>query len=197
MLTTQTSIILASSSPYRAKLLKQIIDDFQCISPKIDESAQTNEPPKQLARRLSLEKAQAIAKNHQGLIIASDQVASCQEEILNKPETRENAFKQLRRQSGQWVNFHTGLCLINSHTEKCYLDVVDYSVHFKQLTDQQIAAYLNKEPAFDCAGSFKAEGLGAALFERGEGSDPNSLIGLPLYKLSQWLCQEGFDPLLM
>lgn len=193
----QTTIILASSSRYRAQLLQQIIPNFQCVSPNIDEAAKPNEQPLALAKRLSLEKAKAVAKTHQGLIIASDQVASCQGEALNKPGNFENAVKQLQKQSGQWVYFHTGLCLINTVNGQCYLDVIDYKVRFKTLSTQQIKAYLSKEPAFDCAGSFKAEGLGAALFEQTQGQDPNSLVGLPLYTLSQWLCQEGLDPLLM
>lgn len=197
MQTQQTAIILASSSPYRAKLLQQIIANFQCISPDINEERKPNEHPKDLAKRLSLEKAKAVAKNHSGLIIASDQVASCHGEVLNKPGTFANAVTQLQKQSGQWVHFHTGLCLINTHSGQCYLKVVDFSVRFKSLSLAQITAYLNKEDALDCAGSFKAEGLGAALFTESQGQDPNSLIGLPLYTLSQWLRQESFDPLLM
>lgn len=199
MTQTLKAIILASSSSYRAKLLQQILPQFECISPDIDESMQTNENAEQLALRLSIEKAQAVAASvaKAAIIIASDQVASLDGIILNKPLSHHRATEQLRAQSGRTVTFHTGLCLINTSNGKIYSSVENYAVQFKTLNDKQIEHYLLRDVPYDCAGSFKAESLGIALFEKMQGDDPNSLIGLPLIRLSQWLTEEGIDPLLL
>jgi septum formation protein len=195
---SKTEIILASSSSYRAQCLSKLLSDFHCVSPNIDESPQANEQAQDLARRLSIEKAHAVAQNCKkpSLIIASDQTASCNGNLLNKPGNFSNAKAQLMLQSGKTVHFHTGLALINTATGEEKITAEDYSVTFKQLTEAQIEAYLHKEQPYDCAGSFKSEALGIALFEKMSGRDPNTLIGLPLIQLSQWLAEEGLDPLL-
>jgi len=177
-------IILASSSKYRSQLLQKLGLKFTSIAPNIDESILKNELPEQLALRLAKQKAQAIqtkAPNH--LIIASDQVASCGNKILGKPEGFEETVKQLKLQSGQTVHFLTAICILDSENNKTLTDIDICTVYFRQLTEQQIFNYVEIEQPYDCAGGFKSEGLGIALFERIEGDDPNSLIGLPLIKL--------------
>jgi len=177
-------IILASSSKYRNQLLQKLGLKFTSIAPNIDESTLSNESPKQFALRLAQEKAQAIqakAPNH--LIIASDQVACCDNKILGKPGSFEDTVKQLKLQSGQTVHFFTAVCVLDSATNKMLSDIDICTVYFRHLTEQQILNYVKIEQPYDCAGGFKSEGLGIALFDKIEGDDPNSLIGLPLIKL--------------
>lgn len=176
-------LILGSSSPYRAELLKKLGLEFQTFSPNIDEGRKANESPKELVLRLATQKAQEVAKHKSGIIIASDQVATLYGEILNKPNTKENAIKQLTKQSGNRVQFLTSLCVLDSQTNKSEVIVDTFTVYFKTLSVAQITRYIDKEDVLNCAGSFKSEGLGIALFEKLEGDDPNSLMGLPLIKL--------------
>lgn len=185
-------LILASSSPYRRELLTRLHIPFSCASPNIDESRLPNESPRQLVERLALQKAQALSASYpQHLIIGSDQVAVLEQDVLGKPHTAENAFSQLRAASGKSVSFLTGLTLLNSATGEYQVDCVPFTVHFRSLTDEQISRYLEIDQPFDCAGSFKAEGLGVSLFRSTEGSDANSLIGLPLIRLIDMLHQQG------
>jgi len=185
-------LILASTSPFRKAILEKLDIPFECVSPEIDETPEPGEKPEQLVERLAIAKAQAIAKNHSdALVIGSDQVAVINNKIIGKPGNYENACKQLKDASGKRVTFLTGLCLINSKTGKVHSTVVPYNVVFRYLRDSQIENYLNKEKPFNCAGSFKSEGLGISLFERLEGDDPNTLIGLPLIRLTAMLEIEG------
>ena len=187
-------IVLASGSPYRADLLRKLQLDFICSPSQMDETPLPGESAAQLARRLALAKAQAIsAAFPQHLIIGSDQVAVCGNEFLHKPGNRELAIRQLTQQSGQIAQFFTGICVLNSSTGESFSDIDLCSVHFKPLTEQQIIRYLDLEQPFDCAGSFKSEGLGIALFSRIEGEDPNALIGLPLIRLIKLLAQFGVE----
>ena len=191
------SLILASSSPFRKAILKRLDVDFSTVSPDIDESRHTNETPHQLVYRLSVEKARAVAKTHSGLIIASDQVATLangdggDDEILSKPHTRENAVIQLQKSAGNTLTFLTSLALLNTETGTIQNHVEIFKVIFRSLTDSEINNYLDKEDTLKCAGSFKSEGLGIALFERMEGDDPNSLIGLPTIQLIKMLAKEN------
>ncbi len=192
------NIFLASSSSYRKKLLKPLITDFECVAPDIDESIKPNESASNYVSRLALEKAQAVSskiKTNQkpALIIGSDQCAVLDEKIIIKPNTPEAAFQQLKNSSGKIVIFYTGVCVINSETNTEQVDFETFQVTFRNLTDQQINAYLEKDQPYDCAGSFKAEGLGVALFKKMQGDDPSALIGLPLIKLTSMLQAEGFD----
>ena len=162
------------------------------MAPNVDESRHPGEPPERLVRRLSEEKARAVAKQYPDtLIIGSDQVAAVGEEILTKPGTHENAAVQLQRCSGQVVTFFTGLCLLNARSGETQIEVVPFRVYFRVLTPAQIENYLRREQPYNCAGSFKSEGLGIALFERLEGDDPATLIGLPLIRLTRMLEKEG------
>ncbi len=194
------NIILASGSAYRKNLLKKLITEFECIAPNIDESIHSNEPAANYVKRLALEKALAVSdvisdKQRPALIIGSDQCAVLNNEIISKPGSPEAAFLQLQTSSGKTVTFYTGLCVANTKTNFQQVSYETYQVTFRNLDDRQINTYLEKEQPYDCAGSFKAEGLGIALFEKMQGDDPNTLIGLPLIKLSSMLHSEGYDVL--
>jgi len=190
------SLILASSSPFRKAILEKLLIDFKTASPDINESRENGESPFNLVNRLSKEKALEVAKSHSGLIIASDQIATLgtgnnkDDEIFSKPGSHQNAFLQLKKSSGKTITFLTGLALLNTETLKIQTHVEPYKVSFKTLSDNQILSYLNKEDVLKCAGSFKSEGLGVALFSNMEGSDPNSLIGLPIIQLIKMLANE-------
>ena len=189
-------MLLASSSVYRRALLAKLGLAFEWISPDIDESPIVNESADKIVRRLSQAKVEALAIAHPNkLIIGSDQVAVLDNQILNKPHTHEKAFEQLRAANGRSVTFKTGLCLANTQTGKRQIAVDYFCVQFRTLTDAQINNYLLLEKPYDCAGSFKAEGLGISLFTKLSGDDPNSLIGLPLIRLIEMLGNEGVDPL--
>jgi len=191
------SLILASSSPFRKSILEKLRIDFKAAAPNINERRKNGESPFNLVNRLSKEKALEVAKSHSGLIIASDQVATLgngnneDDEILTKPGSHENAFLQLKKSSGKTITFLTGLVLLNTETLKIQTHVELFKVTFKQLSDNQILSYLKKEDVLNCAGSFKSEGLGIALFSRMEGNDPNSLIGLPTIQLIKMLAKEN------
>ena len=187
-------LLLASSSPYRRELLSRLQLEFDCAAPEIDETAHMGEQPEQLVRRLALEKAQALARTHQQhLIIGSDQVAVLGERILGKPYTFDRAKQQLQDCSGRSVSFLTGLALLDSQTRTTQVDCVRFTVHFRALSNQQIERYLRAEQPYECAGSFKAEGLGVSLFLRTDGPDVTSLIGLPLIRLVDMLNNAGFE----
>ncbi|GGO87091.1 Maf-like protein [Marinobacterium nitratireducens] len=186
------NLILGSSSPYRRELLDRLGLEYRCVSPDIDETPNPGEPPEALVQRLALEKARAVAKQaDNALIIGSDQVAVLDGSIIGKPLCHDNAVKQLRQASGRAVLFLTGLCLLDSATGEYQLEAVPFRVHFRNLDDAMIERYLRREQPYQCAGSFMSEGLGIALFERLEGDDPNSLIGLPLIRLIRMLEHGG------
>ena len=191
------SLILASSSPSRKVILEKLGVSFITVSPNINETRKTLETPYDLVYRLAEEKAKEVAKTHSGLIIASDQVATLDsgndegDEILNKPLTHENAFAQLQKSSGRTVTFLTSIALLNTETGILQNHVEFFRVVFKSLSDNHILSYLEKEDVLNCAGSFKSEGLGVALFNRMEGNDPNSLIGLPTIQLTNMLAKEN------
>jgi len=190
-------LILASSSPFRKAILEKLGVTFVTASPDIDEARHDGETPYDLVLRLAVAKARQVAKSHSGLIIASDQVATFglgsdkADEILTKPLTHENAFKQLKQSSGRTVTFLTSITLLNTKTNNLQNHVEFFQVFFKTLSDNQIHSYLEKENVLNCAGSFKSEGLGIALFRCMKGDDPNSLIGLPIIKLVDMLAKEN------
>lgn len=190
-------LVLASTSPFRAQLLKKLGMPFIQASPNIDETPLPTECAQALVTRLSYEKARALEvqyPNH--LIIGSDQVCVLNKKITGKPLNFENAFAQLKQASGQCVSFYTGLALYNSSTLAYESHCELFQVHFRHLTDDEIIGYLNKETPFYCAGSFKSEGLGITLFDKLSGDDPNSLIGLPLIRLNKMLLSQRINPLL-
>ena len=185
-------LVLASTSPFRQQVLRKLNIEFDIHAPEINEEKLDNESPQELVTRLSEEKAKAVSPHFpNSLIVGSDQVAVLNNLILGKPHTHENARQQLSDASGHRVSFYTGLCLFNNETGNTQTACVPFQVHFRKLNEEQIDRYLKIEQPYNCAGSFKSEGLGISLFEKLEGDDPNTLIGLPLIQLIRFLDNEG------
>ena len=185
-------IILASTSPYRQQLLRRLGLPFRCIAPAVAESHLPLESPSAMAGRLALAKARSVALAHPAaLVIGSDQVAAVGDEILGKPGTHEAARRQLQASSGREVRFYTGVALVGAANDFERFHVEPFSVYFRELDDKSIENYLLRDTPYDCAGSFKCEGLGIALFERLAGQDPTSLEGLPLIALTGMLAEAG------
>jgi septum formation protein len=184
-------IVLASTSPYRRNLLEQLQVPFIAAAPEFEEQIEPAIDPSLLVRHLALGKAQSLARRYSdALIIGSDQVFTDQQGCsLGKPGSQEKAFRQLQKMVGGTHKFYTGLALVDSRSGSVLTDYATFSVTFRQLTDQQLWNYLLREQPYDCAGSFKIEGLGIALMEKMEGEDYNALIGLPLIKLISLLEQ--------
>ncbi|GGC90978.1 Maf-like protein [Undibacterium terreum] len=194
----KTRLILGSSSIYRRELLSRLQLPFEVISPDIDETPRAGETPEQTALRLAKEKALAIArKAPDALIIGSDQVATLDGEQIGKPGDHANALKQLQKMRGREVIFHTALCLLNAAAPESeygtQLINVQTLVSFRDLPDAELDAYLHIEQPYDCAGSAKNEGLGIAIIEKIESSDPTALTGLPLIALTTMLRHAGVN----
>ncbi|MBF0160790.1 MAG: septum formation inhibitor Maf [Magnetococcales bacterium] len=191
-------LVLASTSPYRRALLDRLGLSYRTAAPQVSEERHAGESPQALAERLAISKARAVATAFpDALIIGADQVAVLEGDggevdILSKPGHHAGAVAQLRRVSGQRVQFLTGLCLYHSPSGRCHVTVTSYGVLFRPLSEALIEAYLQRDKPYDCACSFKSEGLGIILFERLEGEDPTALIGLPLIALRRLLEQENF-----
>jgi len=184
------SLVLASGSRYRAELLGRLGLPFRTWAPAVDESALPGESCAETARRLARRKAEAALERHPGAwVIGSDQVAELDGRPLGKPGDRENARAQLRAMRGRRVVFHTGLCLLANG--RAHEAMVPTEVAFRELSDAEIERYLDREPAFDCAGSAKSEALGIALLASLRGDDPTALVGLPLIALAAMLRGEG------
>ncbi|AVF35202.1 Maf family protein [Rahnella sikkimica] len=197
MQTSTKKILLASTSAYRKALLAKTGLAFTCASPNIDETPVAGETPDELVKRLAHSKASVLAAEYPAhLIIGSDQVCVIDGHITGKPHNFENAFRQLRAASGKTVTFYTGLSLYDSQKRQAQTLCETFDVVFRELTDAEIAGYLQREEPYDCAGSFKSEGLGITLFENLSGRDPNTLIGLPLIALLNLLRAHGVNPLL-
>ncbi len=193
----QPPLLLASSSPYRKELLARLGLPFNSASPDIDETPAPGESAEQLALRLATGKARALAEHYPDtIIIGSDQVADLGGRPLGKPGTHERAVAQLRQMRGRTVVFQTAVAVVCQATGFAEVDLAPVRVKFRDLTDGEIETYLRAETPYDCAGSFKMEGLGIALFRSMEGRDPNSLIGLPLIALIDLLRELGVNPLL-
>ncbi|MDY6941756.1 MAG: Maf family nucleotide pyrophosphatase [Pseudomonadota bacterium] len=192
----QPTLVLASTSPYRKQLLERLQIPFNCRAPAVDETPHPGESPVDMVRRLSLEKARAaMSEFNNALIIGSDQVAVVDGKSVGKPGGHEQAVLQLQRLSGQTVIYLTGLCLTNTVTGKSTVDLVETTVEFRALRDEQIENYLRKDQPYNCAGSFRNETLGIALCRRIESEDPTALMGLPLIRLCDMLMAESY-PLL-
>ncbi|AEF44974.1 Septum formation protein Maf [Serratia sp. AS12] len=189
-------LLLASTSSYRKMLLEKLHLPFICAAPQVDETPMAGESAEALVLRLATAKAQALAAAYpEHLIIGSDQVCVIEGKITGKPHTEENACAQLRQASGQKVTFYTGLALYNSRSKHLQVLCEPFHVHFRTLSEAEISAYVRLEQPLNCAGSFKSEGLGIALFDKLEGRDPNALIGMPLIALLEMLRAEGINPL--
>lgn len=185
-------LVLASSSPARRALLERLQLPFHAEAPDIDENPHPGEDVTTLVRRLSEAKARALAHRHPAaLVIGSDQALALEDRLLGKPGSHEAATDQLRQLSGRSVTFQTGLCLLNTGTGQARTIVEPFTVHFRALNDAAIERYLLADTPYGCAGSFKSEALGIALFTGFEGRDPSSLVGLPLMALVDLLREEG------
>ena len=189
-------LVLASTSPYRRALLERLGLEFSVADPRIAEERRAGEAPQDMAKRLAEMKARAVAGRFPAsLVIGSDQVAVCGDDLLGKPLNHENAVRQLRMLSGRHAVFHTAVCVHGTRDGRTGLRVVPCRVAFRKLDDAIIERYLEREQPYDCAGSAKSEGLGIALIAKVESEDPSALIGLPLIALIDLLREQGVDVL--
>jgi septum formation protein len=187
-------LVLASTSAYRRELLARLHLQFQVFPPMVDEAPQPGEPPERTALRLAEAKSRAGASAFpEALIVGSDQVAELDGQRLDKPGDHSRAVHQLMLLSGRCAIFHTAVALLNTRTGALQQQIVPTRVQFRPLSPRQIESYLRREQPYDCAGSAKSEGLGIALVQRIEGTDPTALIGLPLIALTDMLAAEGID----
>jgi len=186
-------ILLASSSRYRQGLLDRFLDDYQTVTPEIDESALDGEHPGTLAGRLARDKAEAVSSvNHDGLVIGADQLAVLDGIVLGKPGDHQKAVEQLLAASGQSVSFLTAVCVLDSVSRRRYEHIDKTTVRFRQFDRRLADAYLYHDEPYDCAGSFKIEGAGFILFESVTTDDPTALIGLPMIWLAGTLQELGY-----
>jgi len=189
---SQPTLVLGSTSRYRADLLRRLIADFEQRAPGTDESPLPDETPRDRALRLAIAKARAAAEGlDDALVIGSDQVAELAGRVLDKPGTAQRAREQLSASSGHQVHFYTALCLHDTRTGEDRVHVDHTVVVFRSLGADEIERYIEREQPLDCAGSFKCEGLGISLFERIDNEDPSALIGLPLIALTRLLREAG------
>ncbi len=185
-------LVLGSSSPYRRELLSRLKIAFTVEAPDLDETPRPGEPPRELALRLAVEKARAVAARHpQAVVIGSDQVADLAGEALGKPGTHDNAVLQLRQMRGRTVVFQTALAVVCLASGFEQVDLAPVSVRFREFADGEIESYLRAEPAYDCAGSARSEGLGIALVDAIDSDDPTALVGLPLIRTCRMLRAAG------
>jgi septum formation protein len=186
------TLILGSSSRYRKELLSRLNIPFEVAAPEVDETPHINEKPRDLALRLALAKARAVAsKNPEAVVIGSDQVADLEGQPLGKPGNHANAVKQLQRMRGKTVIFQTALSVICLATGFEQTDLAAVKVTFRDLTDAEIESYLRAEEPYDCAGSAKSEGLGIALLAAIDNDDPTALVGLTLIRTCHMLSAAG------
>jgi len=189
---TPRRIVLGSSSPYRRELLSRLRVPFDVDLPEVDETPRPGEAPRDIAWRLAIEKARAVARrNPKAAVIGSDQVADLDGEPLGKPGTHERAVEQLRRMRGRVVVFQTAVAVVCLETGFEEVDLAPVRVTFRELGDPEIEAYLLAEKPYDCAGSARSEGLGIALLERIDNDDPSALVGLPLIRTCRMLRAAG------
>jgi septum formation protein len=185
-------LILGSTSRYRKELLTRLRIPFETSAPDVDETPHSNESPKDLALRLALAKARAVAlKYPEAVVIGSDQVADLEGIPLGKPGNHANAILQLQRMRGKTVIFQTALSVVCIATGYERTDLAEVKVKFRDLSDAEIETYLRAEEPYDCAGSAKSEGLGIALLDSIDNDDPSALIGLPLIRTCQMLREAG------
>jgi septum formation protein len=191
---TSRPLILGSTSKYRRELLQRLRVPFDVVSPDVDETPHPNEAPRNLAMRLALAKAQAVAAQHpNAVVIGSDQVADLNGEPLGKPGTHERAVLQLQKMRGQTVVFQTAVSIVCQASGFAQTELAQIKVRFRDLSDAEIEAYLRAEEPYDCAGSAKSEGLGIALLDAIDNDDPTALIGLPMIRTARLLRAAGID----
>lgn len=187
------TIVLASASPYRRDLLDRFLDEFETVSPDIDESNELGLSPKKLARHLARTKAETVSKRaRDSLIIGADQLAVLDGQVLGKPGTHQKAVEQLMASSGKSVTFRTAVCILDPVGRNRYEHVDKTTVHFRQFDRRLAESYLRHDEPYDCAGSFKIEGAGFVLFESVRTDDPTALMGLPMIWVSDVLLELGY-----
>lgn len=185
-------LILGSTSPYRRALLERLRIAFQVVAPEVDETPIDGESPRDLACRLALAKARAVARLYpQAVVIGSDQVADLDGEPLGKPLTHARAVAQLQAMRGRKVVFQTAVAVVCAEAGFCEQDLAPVEVQFRMLTDAEIEAYLQAEKPYDCAGSARSEGLGIVLLDAIDSDDPTALVGLPLIRTARMLRAAG------
>lgn len=185
-------IVLGSTSRYRRELLERLRLPFSVSAPDVDETPAPGEAPRELALRLALAKAHAVATQHpDAIVIGSDQVADLAGQPLGKPGEHARAVQQLRQMRGKTVIFQTALAVVCLNSGFEAADLAAVRVVFRDLSDDEIEAYLQAEKPYDCAGSAKSEGLGIALLESIDNDDPTALVGLPLIRTARLLRQAG------
>ena len=193
-LATSRPLILGSTSKYRRELLQRLRVPFEVVSPEVDETPHPSESPRDLAMRLALAKAKAVAAQHpNAVVIGSDQVADLNGEPLGKPGTHERAVQQLQKMRGQTVVFQTAVSVVCQASGFAQTELAQIKVRFRDLSDAEIEAYLRAEEPYDCAGSAKSEGLGIALLDAIDNDDPTALIGLPMIRTARLLRAAGID----
>jgi septum formation protein len=189
---THRKLILGSTSPYRRELLARLRIPFEVAAPDVDETAQASETPKQLACRLAMAKARAVATQFPAcVVIGSDQVAELDGQALGKPGNHARATAQLHQMRGKTVIFQTAVAVVCLETGFAQMDLAQVKVKFRELSDAEIEAYLQAETPYDCAGSAKSEGLGIALLESIDNDDPTALVGLPLIRTCRMIQAAG------
>ena len=193
---THRKLILGSTSPYRRALLARLRVPFEVAAPAVDEAQLPTETPQQLACRLAMAKARAVAAQFpECVVIGSDQVADLAGQALGKPGDHARAVLQLRQMRGQTVVFQTAIAVVCQQTGFAQMDLAQVKVRFRDLSDLEIESYLKAETPYDCAGSAKSEGLGIALLEAIDNDDPTALVGLPLIRTCRMLRAAGIQVL--
>ena len=191
-LSSTRPLILGSTSTYRRELLSRLRIPFEVVAPEVDETPNPHEAPAQLACRLAMVKARAVAfRFPQSVVIGSDQVADLDGEAIGKPGAHEAAVAQLQRMRGKRVVFQTAVAVVCEETGFAQVELAVVEVFFRTLADAEIEAYLRAEQPYDCAGSAKSEGLGIALLDSIESDDPTALVGLPLIRTCRLLRAAG------
>jgi len=184
-------LILASSSPYRATMLKRLGVPFSTETSGIDETPRPDESPEALVRRLAVDKARQIATAHPtALIIGADQVAVLNGRVLGKPGTRERAIEQIQRMSGNAVEYLSGIALVGPGEQR--IDIVRTRLQYRRLRQSEIERYVNHDQPLDCAGGMRSESLGISLLDSLSSDDPTALIGMPLIRIARWLREAGY-----
>lgn len=187
------SIVLASSSPYRRGLLERFLEQYETISPEVDESNDLGLEPAELARYLARKKAEAVAgKARDALIIGADQLAVLNNQVLGKPGDHQKAVEQLLAASGHVVTFLTAVCILDPIQRTRYEYTDTTTVSFREFDRRLAESYLRVDKPYDCAGSFKLEGAAFVLFESVKTDDPTALIGLPMIWVADRLLQLGY-----
>ncbi|MBI4818364.1 MAG: septum formation protein Maf [Deltaproteobacteria bacterium] len=193
---SKRKIILASTSPYRKKLLERLGVAFEIADPRVDESAYRLLKPEEMVRRLAEIKAASVASSHpNAIVIGSDQCVAVDDEVFGKPLTEERAIQQLERLNGRTHRLVTGLCVIDTQKKLTRLHVDVHELTLRRLKADQIVRYVIADSPLDCAGSYRLEAKGIGLFSRIRGDDPSAIEGLPLMKLTEFLSDWGADPL--